>query len=225
MEKITVLIPTYNRAKYIKISLTSILEQTYGNLEILIYDDGSTDNTLEIIKGIRDPRIKIIKGGKNKGPTVARNALLDACQTKYACWHDSDDLSNIHRIKTQLQYLQRNPKSLVATKHQRIGHIDQGKFREKPKDCKKGGSFASMMFEINKEIRFDNQRVIGGEDTRWVKAMINNGYKKVILDKCLYYVLIHSDRISQKKKIIRQKLLGKEVDKENTSYKDLLDLL
>ena len=72
-DKISVIIPTYNRGKSIIQSINSVLEQTYHNLEILIVDDCSTDDTEYLISKIDDPRVKYIKLKENKGASFARN--------------------------------------------------------------------------------------------------------------------------------------------------------
>ena len=83
MDKVTIIIPVYNAEKTIEKCISSVLNQTYKNLEILVIDDGSKDNSFEVIKSIDDPRIKAIKK-KNEGVAVTRNKgiKMDSnCQT------------------------------------------------------------------------------------------------------------------------------------------------
>ena len=77
-EMVSVIVPTYNREKYIERAVQSILRQTYDRYEIIIVDDGSTDNTWEIIQKLEeiDRRIRYIKLEKNQGPAHARNIGL-----------------------------------------------------------------------------------------------------------------------------------------------------
>jgi len=89
-EKISIIIPIYNSEKYIEKCIASVLRQTYENYELILVNDGSTDKTLEIIKKIKDERIKIISQ-ENKGAGSARNLGLDNCIGKYVCFIDSDD--------------------------------------------------------------------------------------------------------------------------------------
>ena len=72
-EKISIIIPTYNREKLIIRSINSILNQTYHNIEVILVDDGSTDNTKKVISQIKDKRFRYIKLRKNQGANVARN--------------------------------------------------------------------------------------------------------------------------------------------------------
>ena len=109
--KISVLIPVFNREKYIRRAIGSIMRQTYQNLEIIVYDDGSTDNSVHIIQDLmkRDSRIRLIQGYENRGVGFARNQLLGACNTKIACWHDSDDISYPKRIAQQFAKMNNEP--------------------------------------------------------------------------------------------------------------------
>jgi glycosyltransferase involved in cell wall biosynthesis len=123
MTEVSVLIPTYNRVKLLRDTLDSIINQTLKNFEIIIYDDGSTDNTEEMINSLKDPRIRYIKSAQNRGVQHARNCLLEACKTPYAAWNGSDDLSNIHRLEIQLDYIKTTKRVIVGTNY--IGFQDQ----------------------------------------------------------------------------------------------------
>ena len=94
----TVLIPTYNRAHYIRAAVESCLKQTV-EVNIIIGDDGSVDDTE---KQVRDyPRTTYHKF-RHRGEGATRNALLDLCTSEYACWLDSDDLMTPDRVEKQL---------------------------------------------------------------------------------------------------------------------------
>lgn len=90
--KISVIIPVYNTAKYLEKCLASVLNQTLKDIEIICIDDGSTDNSLEIIKefGQSDGRVKFLTQ-KNQGQSVARNVGIKAAQGEYIGFIDSDD--------------------------------------------------------------------------------------------------------------------------------------
>ena len=93
MEKlVSIIIPAYNTEKYIGNCIESVIKQTYHNLEVIIVNDGSEDNTLEIITKarLRDNRIVVINQ-ENNGPSAARNAGLKICRGDYVFFLDSDD--------------------------------------------------------------------------------------------------------------------------------------
>ena len=100
---ISVIIPTYNRANLIRRSINSILKQTYQNLEVIVVDDGSTDNTPLEIKRIQDNRIKYIKLIENKGGSNARNIGIKKARGKYISFQDSDDLYYPNKLEKQIQ--------------------------------------------------------------------------------------------------------------------------
>ena len=93
MKKLTIIIPTYNSEKYIEKCIISILKQTYTNLEIIIIDDNSSDNTYEICQKIQknDLRIKLLRNSKNVGVSITRNLGIDIATGEYITFVDSDD--------------------------------------------------------------------------------------------------------------------------------------
>jgi glycosyltransferase involved in cell wall biosynthesis len=83
---VSVIIPTYNRANLVEKAIKSVLKQTYQDFEIIVVDDGSTDNAEEIIRGFKDKRVKYIKKYKeNKGSSVARNIGIKVARGKTYC--------------------------------------------------------------------------------------------------------------------------------------------
>lgn len=103
--KVSVIIPTYNRAKYILETLESVLNQSYKNYEVIIVDDGSTDKTKEALKPyILNNRIIYIYKD-NGGPASARNAGLAITRAEYIAFLDSDDLWLPDKLEQQVKYL------------------------------------------------------------------------------------------------------------------------
>lgn len=100
--KVSVIIPTYNRGNIIENSITSVLNQTYKNLEVLIIDDGSTDNTEEIIHKIEDKRIKYIKIKENLGGSNARNIGIKKATGRFISFQDSDDTFYPNKLEFQI---------------------------------------------------------------------------------------------------------------------------
>jgi len=93
MPKVSIIIPTYNRAKFIRQSIDSVLNQTYKNIELIVVNDGSGDNTSEIVEEYRRQYPGIIKYfyQENKGPSAARNKGIKEAQGEYIAFIDSDD--------------------------------------------------------------------------------------------------------------------------------------
>jgi len=106
---VSVIMPSYNSERFIGSSILSIINQSFSSWELLIVDDASTDNTVDIIKSFNDPRIKVIKLNENKGNYHARNIGLENAKGKYIAMLDSDDISLPNRIQLQYNYLENNP--------------------------------------------------------------------------------------------------------------------
>lgn len=105
---ISVCIAVYNRENFIKAAIESVLEQTYQNFEIIIIDDGSTDNTVSVVNGIQDVRIKLFKNDKNRGVVYTRNRYLDIAQGDYIAILDSDDCWLPNKLEQQITFFNNN---------------------------------------------------------------------------------------------------------------------
>jgi glycosyltransferase involved in cell wall biosynthesis len=105
---VSVLIPVYNSEKFVADSLKSIISQTYQNLEILVLDDGSTDQSIQKVKSFDDSRIQIFSHEINQGLIVTRNELIEKANGKYIAFLDSDDISYPNRIQLQVDFLEKN---------------------------------------------------------------------------------------------------------------------
>jgi glycosyltransferase involved in cell wall biosynthesis len=118
--KISIIIPTYNRAKIISKAIQSCLEQAYNSIEIIIIDDCSKDNTKEVIKKIKDMRIKYIKLLSHKGASYSRNIGIKKAKGRYISFLDSDDISLPEKLKIQINNLIKHNSDLDFCKVNRI---------------------------------------------------------------------------------------------------------
>lgn len=105
--KVTVIVPTYNYGHYLEGCIESLVCQTYRDLEILIIDDGSEDNTREIVELFSDERIIYIYK-KNSGLSAARNTGIENISGNYVLFLDSDDLISKEYIESQVEFLEKN---------------------------------------------------------------------------------------------------------------------
>lgn len=109
---VSVIIPTYNRANLIERSARSVLNQTYKDLELIIVDDGSTDNTEQVVKAINDTRLVYVKQ-KNTGACAARNNGINLASGEYIAFHDSDDVWHSDKLEKQIKILKETEADLV----------------------------------------------------------------------------------------------------------------
>lgn len=124
------IVPTFNGAKWVFEALASVSRQTYQNIEVLVVDDRSTDQTLEWVRrsAEADPRIKITASAENSGrPAIPRNVGIDLARGEFIAFLDQDDVWFKHKLERQVRALQENPQlGLVHShllQHNRFGRL------------------------------------------------------------------------------------------------------
>lgn len=103
---LTVAMPIFNAGHHLRLAVLSILNQTFTDWELIVCDDGSTDNALRFLDDISDPRIHIVNDGLNKGLAARLNEAIDAARGQYFARMDQDDVSYPARFARQLELLQ-----------------------------------------------------------------------------------------------------------------------
>lgn len=109
----SVVIPLYNKEAHVLKTLKSVLEQRFRAFEIIVINDASTDNSLEIVKSINDKRIRIIEHEKNRGLSASRNSGIEAAKNEYIAFLDADDYWDLNFLKTIKKLIINNPKEYV----------------------------------------------------------------------------------------------------------------
>lgn len=109
MVQISVVIPVYNRARFIGAAIDSILAQTVHDLELILVDDGSTDGSQQIIQAYTDPRLRLIQNPYNQGIAASRNRGIEAAEGRYLAFLDSDDRALATRLEKQIAFLEAHP--------------------------------------------------------------------------------------------------------------------
>ena len=103
---VTVFMPVYNRAELVRASIDSVLAQTFGDFELLVIDDGSTDESVDVIRSYRDPRVRLVVHEKNQGTPRTRNHGLELARGRYVALLDSDDIALPRRLERQVRFLE-----------------------------------------------------------------------------------------------------------------------
>lgn len=146
---ISVILPTYNCANFLPHSIQSILSQTYNSYEIIVVDDGSTDNTKEVLNPFMQ-RINYIKLEQNKGLPAARNIGIKSAQGKYIAFIDADDIWLPEKLQTDIEYLETYPEiSMVYSKHINIGENGRPIDGDTRKRLPSGNIFIQLFSEQN----------------------------------------------------------------------------
>jgi len=114
--KVSIGIPFYNPGKHFKAAINSVLAQSFQDFELLLINDGSTDESLQIAQSFKDPRIKIFNDGKNKGLPTRLNELISLSSGEYIARMDADDIISPNRIRLQVEALDNTPEiDIVST--------------------------------------------------------------------------------------------------------------
>lgn len=238
---ISIIIPTYNRAKVIEETLASIVKQTYTNWECIIIDDGSTDHTEQIISNylVKDQRIRFFKRSidRPKGANACRNQGLEYSKGEYVQFFDSDDLMHPDKIKVKLNLALKFKADIIIDDHssdltsisKSITNIDELKFK----------TFQSSNFymdfilnkvtlitndvmlrkEIIKKNRFD-ERLQKGQEFDFLVRIFNQNINFCIVHENLTYYRDSEDSISSVSSVLHKKkqdsliLINKKLQEE-----------
>lgn len=214
MEEVTIIMPIFNREKFIKKSIESVLNQTYKEIKLILVNDGSTDNTEEIClyyKNI-DSRIKYLKID-NSGPSTARNKGLELVDTKYVMFIDSDDFYQNDMVENMVNDIKNNEVQCVVCnrimkteKNNKKIDINSMKMNQENKQeiieyLQKMRLFNSVWNKIylyniikNNNIKFDSN-FISGEDYKFNLDYFNNISLAIIENKYLYNYVMNPNSI------------------------------
>ncbi len=241
MDKVSIIVPVYNCEKYLDRCLKSLVNQTYKNIEIIVIDDESSDNSPNIEKEYEEKYdfIKIIRRKKSSdftmGPGNARNAGLDAMSGTYFTFVDSDDYVSLSYISDMYDKAVKYKTDLVQ-----CGNVYMLETRNIFKGCD-GKEFYSEEYseyktglrqtvwgrlyktERYKDIRFNNKRI--GEDSDYSDEIIKNTESMVFTGKCMYGYRSYMTSITRE--ACDNKILSSLSEKDFSSFtgtvKKLLD--
>ncbi|MBD5497005.1 MAG: glycosyltransferase family 2 protein [Lachnospiraceae bacterium] len=148
---VSVIIPTYNRRHILPDSISSVLNQSYRDFELIIVDDGSDDGTEEYVESIADDRVKYLKTDRKQGPAAARNLGARAAKGEYLAFHDSDDEWLPDKLDKQMALLtdEKAGVSMVYCEYSKYNGADWLIVppREIPYECKQGDLFAYLLLQ------------------------------------------------------------------------------
>ncbi|WP_313348912.1 glycosyltransferase [Empedobacter sp.] len=229
---VTIGIPTYNAEKFIVNTINSVLAQTYTNFELIITDDGSTDNTLALLKNISDSRIIIISDGQNKGISCRLNEQISLAKGKYFIRMDADDIMFKERVEKQISFLENNPQVdvigssvVIIDDENNIIGFREAKIPEFYEDALTTNVFihptVAGKIEWFKKYQYD-EKLSGVEDFElWIRSYEDSVFE-VLKEPFLFYrdplkfkIKTYTFRLMQQRKVFRNnKLLSQNVLKK-----------
>ncbi len=231
--KVTVLMPVYNAALFLREAIESILSQSFRDFELLIINDGSTDNSIQIIESFSDLRIKVVNNEQNLGVIKSRNKGLVLARGEYIANMDADDISLSSRLEKQVQFLDRHPEVVVlATKLTLIDEEGKGQgYWKDDYNCTTieqikqtlpvinciGQPTVMMRNDIVKKIRY-NEKFLHNEDWGLWLNILSNGHVIAKLEETLVNYRIHTNSSTSQ---ANSKGVGEKIIKFKLNY--LLD--
>ncbi|MGI6037821.1 MAG: glycosyltransferase [Limnochordia bacterium] len=224
---VSVAIPAYNQGPYLQQCLAGLVEQTYRPLEIIVVDDGSTDNTAQVVEKwqnrvAQERALRLIYHPlpRNTGFAWAQSIAYFLSSGQFIANHDADDLSHPERLQAQMEFLQLNPDySLVGTNYEvftqdpnqrrkaylvSYDHAIIANYRE-GKHCV---CFGSLLFrrQVLEKIGGLTEFMKGAEDYEYVARAITQGFHVQNLRKAYYYYRDHADQRSKEYYGLRKQL-------------------
>ncbi|MCW5898878.1 MAG: glycosyltransferase family 2 protein [Flavobacteriales bacterium] len=133
--KVSVVLPVYNKAPWLRECLHSILGQTFGDFELIAVDDASTDDSLAILRAVGDPRLRVVALERNLGPAGAAQRAMDLAQGEYIARLDADDLMLPGRLAVQVSYMDAHPHIGASGGTVRLFGAEEGEWTYSPDDA------------------------------------------------------------------------------------------
>ncbi|MDR2902483.1 MAG: glycosyltransferase [Lactobacillales bacterium] len=223
---VSVVMPTYNRADLLPRSIESILNQTYRNLEFIIVDDGSTDDSVALIESYqkKDPRIVLLRNETNRGISYTRNKGNRAAKGKYIAIMDSDDFSQPQRLQRQVELLEARPEFTA------VNSIYTSNDRDTPNNwvpykrleiIMNFRNFFTHLAMVRRDFLVDhgisyNENMMSSEDYDLWRQVITNGGRLYMLNEPLLILRRHRTNsmeyyreIERNRKVISGQLLAR----------------
>ena len=222
---VSILMPVYRTASYLREAMDSMLSQTFTDFELIILNDCSPDNAEEILDEYKDPRIVRYLGEKNQGLANVLNVGMRLARGKYIARMDSDDLSTPNRLDVQVDYLEQHPDiDLCSCGMNLFGAMEDQWIRESDFEILRiNALFFSPVLHASSVWRRDaferlglrfRQEMVPAEDyDLWCRAL-SGGLRLVNIPDCLYLYRIHPDQATgntektlQKEQLVREGFL------------------
>lgn len=205
---VSVIIPSYNRELTIKRSVCSVLNQTYKDIEVIVVDDCSSDNTREVIESIDDDRLRYYCLEENSGACVARNKGIELAKGEYIAFQDSDDEWLPEKLEVQIKKLKKSKADVCFCKMKQF-FSDGSSEKFFPKGLQEGIVSYKQLYEFSRvstqtifakrevcmKYKFD-RRVTKSQDYDWV-IRAGNEYSFYYIDTVFVHQYFQSDSITK----------------------------
>jgi len=200
--RISVIIPTYNRAHYLVEAIESVLGQTYGNHEIIVVDDGSTDPTNDVVAAFGD-RVVLLRQ-ENRGTGAARNTGIARSSGEFLAFLDDDDIWVERKLSLQMQAFEAAPETDAVYGHTQqfvspeLGDGQRARLRHLDGQVAPAPIAPAMLIRraaFDRVGPFDESLPIGLE-MDWYARLCEAGLKTIMLDTVLYRRRLHASNVN-----------------------------
>jgi glycosyltransferase involved in cell wall biosynthesis len=201
--RVSIVLPTHNRAKYIRQAINSCLVQSYKNIELIIVDDASADNTLDIIKSYNDSRIKYVKNEENIGLAKSLNKGFSLASGEYLTWTSDDNFYSEKAIEAMVRMLERDKRTdfiyanyyLIDEDGNLTGKVNVGPPRGLDRANCIGACFL-FRNKVYREVGDFNPEVISEDYEYWLR--VREKFRMGKIDGYLYYYRTHKESLTGK---------------------------
>lgn len=204
--KVSIVLPTYNGSKYIRQSIESCLKQTHKNLELILVDDGSTEDIKRIISCYDDPRVKYVRHDKNLGVAEALNTGFRNSMGEYLTWTSDDNYYAENAIEEMVRFLQTYPEpdfvyAEVHTIDERVPNQDSGIRIVGPRAWLKLDNWIGACFLYKRKVyetigEYKPEAFLAEDYDYWIR--VAKKFRMQRLFRTLYYYRFHRDSLTSK---------------------------
>lgn len=212
---VSIITPTYNCRKFISATIDSVLNQTYKNWEMIIVDDCSIDNTMEIVRNYmeKDNRIRYFLLDENSGAAVSRSKAMELAQGKYMAFLDSDDWWTCNKLEKQVSFMESNSYAFTCTAYEQVDEELKSlnrviKTKERTSyngillDCPVGNS--TVMYNVEKLGKFIVPNIRKrNDDALWLQILKKEKYIYGMPDILTKYMIRNNSISSNKLDLVR----------------------
>ena len=213
-ELVSVITPSYNSASFIEESISSVIQQTYNNWELIIVDDASTDHSRDIINRMakQDKRILPIFLSSNSGSAIARNTAINNSKGRYIAFLDADDIWRREKLEKQIAFMRENDFAFSFTSYQPISEDRKKLYREikAPTVIDYEGLLKNTIIgcltvvidtkKVN-DVKMPNLRT-SQDLALWLSIMKNGTKAYGIVESLAFYRIVHQSNTSNKFKVM-----------------------
>ncbi len=201
---VSIVLPVYNGARFLRQSIDSCLQQTYRNIELIVVDDGSEDNSVEIVESYQDDRIKLIRHPTNRKLPAALNAGFKHSSGAYLTWTSHDNYFAPTAIAEMVHFLEENPHVrfvftddyFVDEANQILGVVRRGPAERLPAESCLGGGFLYTRTVYEKVGSYNERTFLAEDYDYWLRVSVH--FTLAHLDRPLYYYRQHADSLTSR---------------------------